>query len=235
MKEKCTIETIGTLTKEELLSSVDHNIIPQTFVLESMEPFPGYHGTNIPDKSAPRFIFFVIKGHHRVQEIIRINQKIKKYFKDSYSFAYGKLIVHNDIYYCIRVKDLSNFEQIPELQACYKNEGIGFMKKKKINTKVIITLNKHFVLDSIADGIFRDKVEEGMNYIAIPKELNWKLFEKMTYSIRNNISNPNYDAALGAFYRNEEMIDVVRIYGSDISIERLKELQEKYLAEIKNL
>ncbi len=235
MNENCTIETIGTITKEELLSSVDHNIIPQTFVLESMEPFPGYHGSNIPDKSAPRFIFFVIKGHFRVQQIIRINQKIKKYFKDSYNFAYAKLNVHNDVYYCIRVKDLTNFEQIPELQACYKNEGVEFAKKKKISTKALISLNKHFVLENIADGIFKDKVEVGMNYIVIPRELNWKLFEKLTYSIRNNISDQNYDAALGSFYRNEEMIDVVRIYGKNISIERLKELQKKYLAEIKNL
>lgn len=232
MEKKCTIETIGTITKEELLSSVDHNIIPQTFVLESMEPFPGYHGSNIPDKSAPRFIFFVIKGHYRVQQIIRINQKIKEYFNGSYNFAYAKLNVHNDVYYCIRVKDLENFEQIPELQECYKNEGIQFMKKKKIKANVLITLNKHFTLDNIAEGIYIDNEEEGMNYLVMPKELSWKLFEKMTYSIKNNISNPNYDAALGAFYRREKMVDAVRIYTKEINVDRLTEIRDKYLKEL---
>jgi hypothetical protein len=47
MKTK-EIESIGVLLKEETLQTVEHYVLENTLVLESIEPFPGYHGQNMP-------------------------------------------------------------------------------------------------------------------------------------------------------------------------------------------
>ncbi len=71
-----------------------------------------------------------------------------------------------------------------------------------------------------------------MHYIIIDNMLNWELFRKITIKIKNNISNRNYDVVDGAFYKNGCMVDMIRIYKPDTSIELLQEMKELYLTEI---
>ena len=50
MAENKIIETFGSITKVEQLHTIDSNILDNTFVLETFEPFPGYHGENLPSE-----------------------------------------------------------------------------------------------------------------------------------------------------------------------------------------
>jgi len=56
----------------------------------------------------------------------------------------------------------------------------------------------------------------------------------VTFDIKNNLDNNNFDAALGFIFL-KEMRELVRIYTHHCSTERLKAIREKYLEEIKKL
>ena len=60
------IETMGSISKVEKLKTLDNNILENTLVLEEIEPFPGYHGANLPTGYNPRAIrFLLISTHYR--------------------------------------------------------------------------------------------------------------------------------------------------------------------------
>ncbi|UCG28714.1 MAG: hypothetical protein JSV24_04975 [Bacteroidales bacterium] len=232
MAEKVIIETFGSITKVEMLHTLESNILENTFVVEAYEPFPGYHGENLPSDPIPHHIFLVTKKDYPEETILRVSQKIRKYFKHSFGARQGELHIFNSRLNCIRVKDLSSFELIPELQSCYQSEGIEFMRKRTYNNTGLIKINKYFELRELGDGIFKDLIDLQMFYLEIPDHLNWKLFEQITHSIKNNMDNRNFDAALGVLYRND-LTDVVRIYEKGCSLDKLKQIRKKYIEEIR--
>ena len=231
MTENKIIETFGSITKVEQLHTLESNILDNTFVLETFEPFPGYHGENLPSDPIPHHIFLVTKKQYLQEQILRASKKIRKYFNHSFGARQGELHIFNSKLHCIRVKDLPGFELIPELQSCFQAEGIEFMKKRTFNNTGLIKVNKYFELRQIEEGIYSDVVDLRMFYLEIPVLLNWKLFEQITLSIKNNIDNRNFDAALGLLYR-KDLTDVVRIFEKECSIDRLVHIRQKYLDEI---
>ncbi|MCK4345031.1 MAG: hypothetical protein KAX05_07065 [Bacteroidales bacterium] len=231
MAEIRIIETFGSITKFELLHTLESNILKNTFVLEILEPFPGYHGANLPSESAPHHIFLVTKRNYSSEEIWRVSQHIRQYFKHPFGARKAELHIFNTKLNSIRIKDLSSFTLIPELQSCYMSEGIEFRNKKTFNQGGLIKINKYFKLSEIEEGIFKDIANPNMYYLQIPFKLNWKHFETITYSIKNNLDNHNFDAALGVIYR-QDLIDLVRIFETDSNLDRLKLLRERYLQEI---
>lgn len=231
MEENRVIETFGSITKVEQLHTLESKIIENTFVLETHEPFPGYHGENLPSDPIPHHIFLVTKKEYSGETILRVSQKIKHYFNHSFGAIQGELHIFNTKLNCIRLKDLSGFELIPELQSCYQSEGIEFMRKRRYNKPGLIRVNKYFELKEITAGIYKDLIDLRMFYLEIPVQLTWKLFEQITFSIKNNLDNRNFDAALGILYR-QDLVDVVRIFEKDCSLDRLHSLKERYLAEI---
>ena len=55
-----TLETFGSIIKEEQVKTVDHGILPGTFVLENLGMFPGYYSTNVPQTGIHDSIFLVL-------------------------------------------------------------------------------------------------------------------------------------------------------------------------------
>ena len=51
------IQTVGTLTKKETLASVQDEMNCNILMLESQQPFPGYHGTTVPEMKEPESLF----------------------------------------------------------------------------------------------------------------------------------------------------------------------------------
>jgi hypothetical protein len=226
------IETFGTITKEELMHTLNSNILENTFVIEIFEPFPGYHGENLPSKETPHHIFLVTKKEYSNEFIIRKSEEIGKYFEYSFGARPAELHIFNEVLHAIRVKDLPGFEQIPELQKWYQDEGIGFMKKRTYNNKGLIQVFKHFSLEEWEEGIFKDTNDPLMHYLEISYPLPWKMFESITIKIKNNVDNNNFDAALATVYA-KNLMDTVRIYEKDPGIDRLRELRDLYLEQIR--
>jgi hypothetical protein len=68
------LETMGSLLKEESLQTVEHSILPNTMVLESQAPFPGYHGENMPFDTKPDSLFLITTRPYPAESIFRISQ-----------------------------------------------------------------------------------------------------------------------------------------------------------------
>ncbi len=232
------IETIGYITKEEKLVSLEHDIIPNTQVIETREPFPGYHGKDLPGElsaSAPEFIFFVTKQKYTTEHIARVTKNIRKYFKEEVDIARAEINIFNNKYPSIRVKNCQDFSKIAELQSCYKGEGIKFAKKTKVDTLGLIRIQKHFNMEEVATGIFKDLEETNTSYLQIPVELKWPQFKSITIKIKNNMDDSNFDAALGLFYRKGGLVDFVRIYAENADTKRLEDIRDRYTKEISRI
>jgi hypothetical protein len=230
------IETVGTITKRETLASLEHDT-DKALVLETLKPYPGYHGTTIPDQLNPISLFFVTNKKYSGELVIRATMAIKKKFKYAFDAVPGQITVFNTLTPCIRIKDLRQYEHIDELVKLYRENGIDFLKDKKMAPfSGLIRIRKYFNLNCAVDNIYQDLDNPAMAYFNIPCLLSWDTFESITLGIKNNmIDKNNWDAGLGVFFTPEGVIDNVRIYDEELNPEDLKFIRDKYLEEIGRL
>lgn len=237
MAETCMIERYGNLIKSEQLVTMEDKIIPNTFVLEAPEPFPGFFNyySESPKDSKPLYIYLVVDKLYTLEEITRARQNIKKYYPSYFHADAGTVTLYNKMYHMIRIRHLTNYDQIKELQVCFADEGFEYKKKpsKKINGEGIIRQKKFFRLNRVEDGLYFDAIEKDHGYIAIPRYVKWAEFEELTKKVKYNWNGSFFDAALGHFHQNFEIEDMIRIYNPKIDLELLKKAKEKYFEQIR--
>jgi virulence-associated protein VapD len=226
------IETFGYIKKEESLVTVENNIIPNTLVLESLQPFPGYHG-NFPDKSQPRSLFLITTKDYSFEEVARITKNICESIKFNFNASQGHIYFKSETLPCIRIKYLRSFTFIPELQNYYKDADIKFAKQRQINDSALIVINKSFFVADKGDGLYKDLDDESKCYFELPAFLSWDQFKKYTENIKYNIDNINFDAAQGVFFRKTGIKEIVRIFDQEKTPERIMLLHKAYLEEIR--
>jgi len=228
------IEVCGYIKKQEILATIDTNVLPHSWVLESLHPFPGYHGKNLPDESDPRSIFLMVHNGYTFEQVARIVRKIHQNFPHSFNATEGTIYFQPYTYHCIRLKYLSSFKYIAQLQEFFENHGVKFMKKREMEKEGLIQINKNFlVVEEQVSGIYRDMNNRVKCYVEIPEKAEWEDFKRYTHQIKNNLVDNNFDAALGAFYRKKGIVDVVRIYEQDHSLDKLHILKQRYEEEIR--
>jgi len=236
METKHTIETIGYILKEEKIATLKHNILPNTFVVETQDSYPGYHGKDLPGElKVPEFLFFITKQKYSSEHLARVTKNIRKYFKDEIDIARAELTVYNTLLYSIRIKGIKDFTKISELQSCFKSEGIEFAKSKNVEAECLIKIQKQFILEEKSEGIFQDLEEPSLSYIQVPINLTWQQFKVITSKIKHAMDSGNFDAALGLFYKKQGLTDFVRIYDKEGNIQKMKDLHNRYSNEIKKL
>ena len=227
-------ETTGYTIKEETVDLLKHNIMPNTMVVDVNHPFPGYHGMPTIEQSKPRSILLLTKEKYSWEKILRTSSRIDEFTDYKLNSASATIKFGNNSYNGIRIKGLPSYEEIPIVQHAFAEEGFKFMKKRKMADNQVISMkvSKFYNVQNIDDKIFRDTQTEHMFYIEIPHQLNWELFRKITFSIKNNISNRNYDVVLGVFFMRGTVVDMIRIFKPNISNELLNEIRDKYYKEI---
>jgi hypothetical protein len=236
MNSNHIIETLGYILKEENLVSIQNNIIPDTLIFETKNPFPGYHGKHLPEElTIPEFIYCATKEKYTSEHIFRVTRNVQKYFGKDINVARSELSIHNTLYPSIRIKGCKDFTRVNELISCYKSEGFRFTKSTVIDATSLIKVQKTFSLVEKEKGIYFDNEESKNYYIEVPYYLNFEQFRKITRNIKNNIENDNFDAAQAMIYRKHGIIDLVRIFEINTNLDRLKELQVKYEKEIHKL
>jgi len=231
MKRPEQLETLGVLHKEESLQTVEHDVLNNTFVLESLEPFPGYHGENIPIESKPGFVFLITQNPYPIDRILRISQHYCGYHQLQFDVSPAEIFIYNSTLNAIRIKDLNDYALIADIQGCFIDQGIKFLKKRRISAQGLIRVDKVFRLERLQDYFYRDLDDEQTYYIEIPYHFNWNLFKKVTFSVKNNLDNSNFDAAL-AFVYLSNIVEFIRIYAKNPSLSRLQGIRDKYLEEI---
>ncbi|MCK9291979.1 MAG: hypothetical protein WCR58_08665 [Bacteroidales bacterium] len=233
--EPSLLTSIGTITKKEKIATVENDIRSNTLVMESLFPFPGYHGTTVPDRTDPRSLFLVTDGDFSDDSIIRAVQKVKNEYPHYFDGTPGTIELFNVTTKVVRIKYIA-YEQVGELIQAFEQKGIKFQRSKKVPSFTsIIKLTKYFQINLNTDGIYNDANWKGMFYLNIPEELRWDDFEKMTISIKHNVEDKNYDAALTTMYSPQGVMDFVRIYDEQSCQGKLIFIREKYLEAIKYL
>jgi len=235
MSSKNILETVGTITKKEILNTLEHDT-GKALVLETLKPYPGYHGTTIPDQLNPISLFFVTDKKYSGEAIIRATMAVKKEYKETFDAVPGQITVFNALTPCIRIKDLKSYQQISELINQYRKHGIDFMKDRKVEEfSGLIKIRKYFELEQVEDGFYKDLLTPQMIYFTIPTVLSWNVFESITHNLKVNPEHNNFDAALGVFFTPHGVIDSVRIYNEEIDMEDVKLLKTKYHQEIRRI
>ncbi len=224
-------ESFGTVAKEEHVKSVEHNILPNSSVLENLEPYPGYHGENLPTDQRPDTFFLLTTEEYSSEKIFRISDDIRTYTGYCFNGSPARICIGNDTYFAIRIRNLESYAPLEELQKCYLDTGIHFLKKKKIDNIALIELKKIFSLEWLNEDILKDK-DGVMHYLKLPKQLSWGRFRNITRFVKNNLDDANFDVALVVIYANI-VHDLVRIYDEKSQIERLESIRQKYLEGIK--
>lgn len=233
---KNNIETVGTISKKETIDSLEEGFCNGALILESAFPFPGYYSATVPDKDVlnPRSVYLITKKGHDAESIMRINHDVKKSFRKRFDATIGEITVFNETRPCIRVKLLDDYKHLPELVDLYRKHGIQFLKYRKVKPYYgLIKVSKYFVLESPEPGLYTDVEDPEMCYFQIPGQIKWNQFEKITISLKRNIDDNKFDAAIGTIFRKNCLVDVVRIYATNMSGEKLKYLKKRYLEAIK--
>ena len=236
--KKNIIETFGTISKKEILASLEEEFCNGALVLESKFPFPGYYHQSIPDKEVldPGSIFLLTKKTNRDEEIMRLNHEVKKTFKKRFDATIGTLVVFNESRPCIRIKFLKDYADVPELLDLYRKSGVQFLKYRKVKPYYdLIKIRKYFLLETEDPGFYIDNEDEHMCYFQIPAFLKWNEFEKITLAMKRNMDEHKWDAAMGTIYRKNCLVDMVRIYDEHVDKEKIMFIKSKYLEAIKKL
>ncbi len=225
------IETVGSLIKVDDVISVQHHILPNTFVLETIEPYPGYHG-EVSGDIKPNLIFLVTDEEYSTEHIIRCSSRIHKFTNIDMDATKASLKIFNDTYNSIRLRGLLTYDHIKQLQESYITDGFKFMKTRTIQAPALVQLRKPYLLEEIEEGIFKDLDEPMMWYFEIPHRMDWNLLKMMTDSIKNNVEDNNFDAAFGWVFVNG-VTDFIRIYAKNLNLSRIKDLQHRYREELR--
>lgn len=236
--KKNVIETFGTISKKEILASLEDEFSNGALVLESKFPFPGYYHNTIPDHEVldPGSIFLITKKTHQDEDIMRINHDVKKSFKKRFDATVGSLVVFNETRPCIRIKFLKDYSDVPELVSLYQKNGIQFLKYRKVKPYYnLIRIRKYFILEAEDPGYYLDMEDQHMCYFQVPAYLKWNEFEKITVSMKRNMDEHQWDAALGTIYRKNCLVDMVRIYDEPIDKKKIMFIKSRYMEAIKTL
>ncbi|MBE0638319.1 MAG: hypothetical protein IH598_07355 [Bacteroidales bacterium] len=235
MSTEKILETLGYITKKETLASIEHDTA-NALVLETREPYPGYHGTTIPDHLKPMSLFLVTDKKYSGEHIIRATMAVKKHYPDHFDATPGLVTVFNVMHPCIRIKDMASYKNIHELIEAYRKAGVEFMKDKVIEPfEGLIKIRKYFNLKEVGNDFYIDIDVPSMAYFKIPGLISWELFEDITLRLKPNSEYNNFDAALGVFFTPKGVIDTIRIYHEEIDMANIIYLRGKYLEEIERL
>jgi len=233
--EKHILSSIGVISKKENLASVEHETYTNALIVESLYPFPGYNGTTVPDRTDPKSLFLITKFIYGDDKIIRSVKNIKKNFPHFFDGTPSLINLFNKPAGAIRLKYLP-YNLVGELVEAFREQGISFAKARQVNNySSIIKISKYFNIERISEGIWHDSNWKEMYYISLPVQLRWNSFEKITASIKHNVEDNNFDAALTTMYDNEGVCDFVRIYDEVCCQGKLLFIQEKYIEAIKYL
>ncbi len=219
------LETFGSIIKEEHLQTLNDGIIPNTFVLENQVPFPGYYGA-LPTDKVPDSFFLMLTQKESTEKILRLTHIIRNNSNIDFEGSPGRICIYNDTYHGVRVRGINDFAKLEEIQNFYRDNGLNYMKKKKVDTNGIIQIKKIFKVEEFQEDILKD-ADRDMYYLKINRQITWSNFRTITLKVKNNLEHASFDAALAVIY-GSEVLDLIRIYAKDINSDHLKEIHEKY-------
>jgi len=234
MKSGEAKNTFAIIKKEEDVKTLKHSILKNTFVLEIVNPFPGYYYGGVQHKSSqPGSLFLILKKRPSTEFFYRALTNAKKYCNFGLNAVMAELTIFNTTYSAIRINNISDYNLIIEVQEIFAAEGFQFLRPKNIETKAFIKIFK-FINLIINDDVYHNEDNPNLIFFPLEKEINWKLFEKTTIKIKNSLHSLKFDVALAVFFRKGYLEDAVRVYCKDFTDEQIKKIRKMYINELKH-
>lgn len=227
-----TKELIGKIIIQENIDTIDENKLPGTFVINVPDPYKNYYG-RFTEIVKPVSIIFVTKTPNSFEKILRVTKKINEKYHLNLDGAKCEVTMNSRKLDGIRVKGINRFHEIAQIQQYYKDEGYEFAKSEKFkSTEALIRINRFITIEELDKGIYHSKDEDNTYYIEVPRYMSWDEFKKLTYEIKHNITESNYDIAKGIFYVNHGITEILRIVKPNATLELLKTIQKKYIEKL---
>jgi len=226
-------ELLGKITIEEKVSPLERNKLNNTFVIHIPDPLASYY-SRFTEVNKPNSILLITKTPTSFEKVLRATKNINQIENLNIDGAKCEITIGSRKHSGIRIKGIDRYTHIEQIQKAYQNQGFIFKKNERIanETDSLIRINKFFKLHKIEEGIFQSPNNKDRFYIEIPKNLDWKEFRDLTFEIKNNVRVTNYDIAKGIFYKNDGIIDMLRLIKPAITLEMVKEIQQKYLEKL---
>lgn len=226
-------ELIGKITLQENISPLDENKIPNTLVIHVPNPLATYY-TRFSEINRPNSILFITKSSVAFEEILRATKRINGLLDMELKTAKCEMMIGSRKYNGIRVKKITRYSHIQDIQEAYKSEGFEFARNVRIKpeTDALVRVNKFFNLKHVSDKIYQSPYNKDRYYVVIPKRMTWDEFRDITFKIKNNISITNFDIVKGIFYENDGITDMLRIIKPNITLDMVKIIEQKYLEEL---
>ncbi|PCH53871.1 MAG: hypothetical protein COC22_01510 [Flavobacteriaceae bacterium] len=224
-----TRELIGKIIIQENIETVDENKMFKTFVINVPDPYKNYYG-RFTDMEKPNSIIFVTKTPNSFEKILRVTRKLNKIYNLQLHGAKCEIIINGRKLNGVRLKGINKYSEINQIQQYYFEEGYDFAKSEKFhNVDALIRINRFFNIEELEKGIYHSKDEENTYYVEIPKYISWENFRKITFEVKNNIPDRNYDIAKGILYNKDGITEILRIVKPKATVEMLKTIQQKYI------
>ena len=226
-------ELIGKIIIEEKVDTIDRNKIPRTFVINVPDPLKMYY-SRFTSINKPSSIIFVTKAPNSFEKILRVTTKINKNYDLNLRGAKCEVAIGSRKLSGVRVKGIERYSDIQQIQQYYVDEGFEFARSEKFKDKdALIRINRFFNISELKPGIYKSNLEEDVYYVTVPRFMTWEEFRTITYEIKNNIADSNYDIAKGIFYRDFTITEILRIVKPKIDVEMLEAIQNKYIDRLK--
>jgi len=221
MKTNKTLRVCGSVTKKESLARITSNTLAHTVVAEADQPYSNYYG-RIPDKPQPNSLFFFTVQNYTLEEALRLTQNIDICAKNKVNVASAGFLFQTQRSPAIRIRNFPDYQHLKNLQQCYMDQGVQFLKKIPLENEAVVTVSKCFCLEDAGEGIFLDKTEKNEGYILVPKRLDLESFETLINNVWNNSDCLFFDAAMGGLIIDGRVEEMVRIYSGKLGLNLLK-------------
>lgn len=226
---KNLLSSIGTITKDEEITTADHINGANIMIFETQHPYYGYYGTTVPENPDTTSLFLVTRLQHNDEKIIRSIQAVKKKINYKFDAVPGHISFNNKLYGVIRVRCVAE-KNIPELVKLLSETGIEFIApRKQAPVVALIHITKYFDIEEVEDGIFFDLNNETFGYLRVESKLDWDKFVSVTKHVRNNVVGITFDGAQSTLYNRDGVIDFVRVYSEKRSVDDLRVIRNRYL------
>tara|TARA_R110001583_G_scaffold15052_4_gene62392 strand:- start:20405 stop:21097 length:693 start_codon:yes stop_codon:yes gene_type:complete len=227
-----SLEYLGKIIKQENIDTVNENKIPKTFVINVPNPYDSYY-SRFTDINNPDSIIFVTKTPNSFEKILRVTKGINEKYGLELDGAKCEVKIGSRKLNGIRVKGIKSYPEIATIQQYYKDEGYDFSKSEKFeDTDSLIRVNRFFNIEKLAEGIFKSNTENDVYYVTISRYMKWEEFRTITFEIKNNVSDKNYDIAKGIAYVDGGIIEFLRVVKPKATVEMLKNIQQKYIEKL---
>lgn len=227
-----SLEYLGKIIKQENIDTVDENKLPKTFVINVPNPHNSYY-SRFTDVEKPDSIIFVTKTPNSFEKTLRVTNGINKKFGLNLDGAKCEITIGSRKLNGIRIKGINRYPEIIKIQQYYSDEGYEFAKNEKFkDTDSLIRINRFFNVEKLAEGIFKSNIEDDVYYAVIPRYMSWDEFRTITFEIKNNSSDKNYDIAKGIVYIHGGVKEVLRIVKPKYTLESLQLIQQKYIEKL---